>query len=196
MKPVSARKPSLVLVVFVSTDTKNQLVHRFSFGARGWIIAQGIPLCCSFSSCVFCVQATKINKGLTIQVSAEWRPWSYQTSCFCKGCRASQLCRKPPTCQVKQYFHYKCFRDGLSDLVHAIAAACIWKKNSFQMSCSSDLWQYLSWRNSLDLNHIIFLLYFPHWYPLENMCCWVFFNELRQSWQISCFPFSSSTSIS
>lgn len=69
--PVSSRKPSLVLVVFASTDTKNQLVHRYSFAAQGWIIAQGIPLSCSFSSCIFCVQGTKITKGLPILVSAE-----------------------------------------------------------------------------------------------------------------------------
>ena len=96
-------------------------------------------------------------------------------------------------CQVKQYTLYKCFRDGLSDLVHTIAAACICKKNSFQRSWPNDLWQYLSWPNSLDLNHIIFLLSLPHWYPLENMS---FFNELSQSWQISSFPFSSSAPIS
>lgn len=96
-------------------------------------------------------------------------------------------------CQVKQHTTYKCFRGGLSDLVHATAAAYICEKNSFQMSWPSDLWQYLPWPNSLDVNHIIFLLSLPHWYPLENMSS---FYELGQSWQISSFPFSSSTPIS
>jgi len=37
---VSFRKPSLVHIVFVSTDMKSQLVHRLSFAVQRWTVAQ------------------------------------------------------------------------------------------------------------------------------------------------------------